>query len=322
MMYDTIVIGGGPAGLSAALYAARAGCNVLIIEKECVGGNIINSTKVENYPGFAEISGADLINRMEVQVLNTGANIVYEEVFKVIPEYFLDMVSIRQFTVVTDLNVYTASTVIIATGTHHKSLGLPAETKYVGNGISYCAICDGALYTDKEVAVIGGGNTAIHDAILLAQQCKTVHLIHRRDTFRADKVQVDQLDNYPNITKHMGYNVFNIVPDESRLSIVLQNNNGIKVNPGRNDATITVDGVFVAVGQVPNTEIFREMIATTDDGYFVVSDDTRTKIEGIYVAGDCRYKSLRQVATAIADGATAGMAAYDRAKNFFHLRKS
>lgn len=321
-MYDTIVIGGGPAGLTAALYAARAGCKVLVIEKECIGGNIVNSAKVENYPGFEEITGLDLANRMEVQVVKAGADIVYEEVYKLIPEYHINGVEVRQYTVMTDISVYTAHTVIIATGTYHRPLGLPIESKYAGNGISYCAICDGALYTDKTVAVIGGGNTAIHDAILLAQKCKEVHLIHRRTTFRADKAVVDQLKNYPNIIADTGYHVSNIKYQDGKFDIILQTESTKDLDPSNNDGWVTVDGVFVAIGQVPSTDLFKEIISTTDDGYFAVNDDTLTNLDGLYVAGDCRNKTLRQVSTAIADGATAGMAAYTHAKQYFHLRDS
>lgn len=290
-MYDVVIIGAGIAGLTAAIYAKRARKKVLVLEKTVQGGQIINTFSIGNWPGDAKVSGVDLINRVYEQALNLGAEIEYGEVLEVARDG-------DEFTVTTEDQTYSAGTIIIATGATSKKLGLEDEERLTGRGVSYCATCDGAFYKDKNVAVIGGGNTALYDALYLANIAKKVYLVHRRAEFRGDKVLVDQLKEKSNVEFVLGYEPVKILGDKKVT--------GLELTP---DKKLDIDGIFVAIGEEPATGKFAELVNLDEHGYIVAGEDCETSHPGIFVAGDCRTKSIRQLVTAAADGAIAASAA-------------
>ncbi len=296
-MYDIIIIGGGPAGLTAALYARRANKSVLVIEKGTFGGQITYSPKVENIPGFLQVTGNEFAEKLVEQVLEQGAEVECAEV-----------TGIRNGdtkTVVTDSGEFEAKAVIIATGAKHRMLGLDREEQFVGEGISFCAVCDGAFYGGKIVAVIGGGNSALQEAILLSDLAKKVYVIQNLDFFTGEKKLSAQLMARDNVEIILGTTV-EALRGENTLT-------GITVKKSA-DGTVTdidLDGMFVAIGLIPQNEIFAETIALDDYGYVNADESCITNAEGIFTAGDCRKKRIRQVATAAADGAVAAMAACD-----------
>jgi thioredoxin reductase (NADPH) len=289
--YDIVIIGAGIAGMTAAIYAKRAGKNVLILEQKTHGGQILNSTSIANWPGEIRISGPELSEKIYHQVNNLGINILYETVLSINNAG-------NQFTIKTDESEYSSSTIIIAVGSSEKELGVSGEKELTGKGVSYCATCDGAFYKDKTVAVIGGGNTALYDALYLSDIAKKVYLIHRRDEFRGDEILVEKLQSKDNIETLLGWNVTKIEGDQSvnRIEIKSTTNN-VK--------TIDLDGVFVAIGRAPKTELFRNLVDIDENGYITAGEDCHTSKDGIFVAGDCRTKNLRQLITAASDGATA-----------------
>ena len=299
-MYDIIVVGSGPAGLTAALYAKRAGKNVLLLERESIGGQIVYSPLVENFPALPHISGADLASRLYEQVESLGAEISSEEVTAAeqIP---------GGFRLTTDFGVREGKALILATGVQHRSLGLPGEEDLIGRGVSYCAVCDGAFYKDRDVAVVGGGDTALQDALFLANTCRSVTLVVRRDRFRGEAVLVKKLAEKPNITVLMETSPVVYVTENGDLS-------GLTVNEKGTERTLSVEGVFLAVGQKPCSEVFSSLVATNDAGYFLAGEDCRTNVPGIFAAGDCRVKAVRQLTTAVGDGAVAALAACDWAE--------
>ena len=299
-MYDIIFVGGGPAGLTAALYAKRAGKNVLLLERESIGGQIVFSPLVENFPALPHVSGADLANRLYEQVDALGTEISSEEVSAVeqIP---------GGFRLTTDFGVREGKALVLATGVQHRSLGLPGEEELVGCGISYCAVCDGAFYEGRDVAVVGGGDTALQDALFLANPCRSVTLVVRRDRYRGEAALVKKLAEKPNITVLMETAPVAYVAEDGILS-------GLTVSEKGAERTIPVEGVFLAVGQKPCSEFFAALVATDDAGYFLAGEDCRTSIPGIFAAGDCRVKSVRQLTTAVGDGAVAALAACDWAE--------
>ena len=295
-MYDMIVVGGGPAGLTAALYAARAGKQVLVLERESFGGQIVYSPLVENFPALPHISGAELANRLYEQVEALGVELSAEEVLSVTEE--------SPFTVTTDLTTHTAKAVILAAGVKHRALGLDGEEELVGCGVSYCAVCDGAFYADRDVAVVGGGDTALQDALFLANTCRSVTLIHRREQFRGEQHKLRQLEQRENVTILRSTQVAGFLTQDGMLS-------GLTLKSAADGAerTLAVEGVFLAVGQEPCSGAFASLAATDAAGYFTAGEDCCTDRPGVFAAGDCRSKAVRQLTTAVGDGAVAALAA-------------
>ena len=299
-MYDCIVIGAGPAGLTAAIYLRRAAKKVLVLEALNYGGQIINTLDIENYPVEEHISGFDFATKIYNQAKNLGAEIKYEKAVEIIDG---DIKTIK-----TDKDSYEGKTVIIATGSENRKLGLENEEDLVGAGISYCATCDGAFYKDKEVAVVGGGNTALEDALYLTDLAKKVYIIHRRDSFRADESTVELLKKKSNIEFVYNSNVTKLIGDSNLERIEITDNDG-------NKKEIDVDGLFVAVGRIPETENFAKLIDTDKGGFIIAGEDCHTNIPGIFVAGDTRVKEVRQLVTATSDGAISATEAIKYMRN-------
>ncbi len=297
MIYDIIVIGGGPAGLTAALYARRANKSVLILEKAAFGGQITFSPKVENIPGFLSLSGNEFADHLVEQVLEQGAEVESCEA--------LEIKNGDPKTVVTDSGEFSARAVIIATGAKHRRLGLSREEEFIGEGISFCAVCDGAFYQNKTVAVIGGGNSALQEAILLSEQCAKVYVVQNLETLTGEQKLRDQLSARPNVEIILGTVVEELLGETSFA--------GIRVRRVE-DNTLTdlaVDGMFVAIGLIPQNEPFSNVLPLNSYGYADADESCLTPNKGIFVAGDCRSKKIRQVTTAAADGAIAALAACD-----------
>ena len=293
-LYDIAVVGSGPAGLTAALYARRAGKSVLVLEKENFGGQITYSPKVENYPTKLEISGAELSEQMLEQAQAQGAVFEMDNITDIAKENDV-------FTLQGDYGEYQARTVILATGSKHRTLGLPNEENLVGSGVCYCAVCDGAFFKGQDVAVIGGGNTALQDTVLLAQTCKSVTIVQNLPTLTGEQALQDKIAALPNVK---------IIVDATVSA--LQGNDaltGLTISRGGNEETLAVSGVFVAIGQKPENEAFAELAGLNEYGYIVSDEACTTQTEGLFVAGDCRTKAVRQVVTATADGAIAALAA-------------
>lgn len=296
-MYDLIVVGGGPAGLSAAIYARRANKSVLILEKSAFGGQITFSPKVENYPAFESISGSELADKMVGQVLAQGADVEIETVCAIRTEGNKKLVETEEG------NVYEGLTVILANGARHRHLGLPNEEKFIGDGISFCAVCDGAFYKNKTVALIGGGNSALQEAILLSETCKKVYVIQNLDFLTGESRLQEILAKRGNVEVILGTVVSEIADTPEFSGITVEKTaDGTKTE-------LTLDGMFVAIGLVPENEAFSDVADLTVGGYFDASEACATKTAGVFVAGDCRAKAVRQVATAISDGAVAAIAA-------------
>lgn len=295
-MYDIAVIGAGPAGLTAALYALRADKSVLVLEKAAFGGQITFSPKLENYPGTGTLSGNEFAEKLVEQVLEQGAEIEPENVLSVSKK---DGV----FNVVCEDAEYQAKSVIVATGARHRMLGLENEEKLVGNGISFCAVCDGAFYKDKTVAVIGGGNSALQEALLLSTLCKKVYLIQNLDFLTGEERLAKELESKQNVELLLS-SVVTAFYGESELE-------GVEItNTQSSEKTkLGLDGAFVAIGLIPQNEPFADHIDLDRYGYADSGEDCTTRTEGIFVAGDCRKKKIRQVATAVSDGAVAALAA-------------
>lgn len=298
MVYDIVIVGGGPAGLTAAIYGLRAGKTVLVIEKNGFGGQIAYSPKVENIPGTKVISGAEFADHLTDQTMALGADMELEKVIRV--EKTND-----GFTVHTEEgSAFYGKTVILAVGVKHRTLGLPGEEDLIGNGISFCAVCDGAFYAGQEVAMIGGGNSALQEALLLSEVCKKVTVVQNLSGFTGEKKLADALMQKENVTAYFNTVVAGYETTDGALT-------GLKLH---NDQTgeefgISVDGAFLAVGLMPENDPFAQHADLNNWGYFDSSEDCRTKTEGLFVAGDCRSKYIRQVVTASADGAIAAMAA-------------
>lgn len=294
--YDVIVVGGGPAGLTAALYALRNGKKVLVIEKSVFGGQIVNSPKVENIPGFNEISGDEFGDLMLNQVMKQGGEVLFDEVTKV--EEALDAL-----TVYCDMGEpQNARTVILATGTKHRTLGLENEENLIGKQIHFCAVCDGNFYKDKTVVMIGGGNSAFVEANLLADIVSHLIIVQDLPVFTADQKLQDELLKKENVETHLGCQILSYHLDENKLTGVEFIENGEK-------KIATCDGVFLAVGLIPDNGAFAQNADLDERGYFIADEYGTTKSERIFVAGDCRTKKLRQVATACADGANTAIKA-------------
>ena len=297
-MTDIIVVGGGCAGLTAALYAARAGKSVLVFEAENIGGQITAAPQIDNYPGMPHVSGMQFADSLYEQVTELGVEIELEPVLRV-----ENSPSCK--TVITENSRYECRAVILATGSKHRVMGIPREEELTGHGISYCAVCDGAFYKDRPVAVVGGGNTAIGDALFLSSCCNSVTIIHRRGEFRADASLLARAKAKSNI-----YWMTGTVPEE-----LLGGNNltGIRVRSQTTGegSVLAVDALFIAIGQIPENSAFAGLLAMDDAGYLLAGEDCTTNVSGIYAAGDCRTKAVRQLTTAVADGANAAKAAWE-----------
>ena len=296
MNYDIIVIGGGPAGLTAGLYGLRGGKTVLIIEKSVFGGQITNSPKVENIPGFASISGDEFANQYLDQVMGQGADVKFDEALSVAKEGSLYKVALASG------EEAIGKTVILATGTKHRTLGLDGEEELIGGGVHFCAVCDGDFYAGKDVVMIGGGNSAFVEGNLLADIVKKLTILQDMPYFTADAKLQDQLLNKANVETHVGTKILGYETEDGKLT-------GIRYEEGGEVKTAPCEGVFLAIGLVPDNKAFADMADLDERGYFISDEYGKTKSEGIFVAGDCRTKTLRQVATACSDGANAAILA-------------
>ncbi len=319
-MYDMIIIGAGPAGLSAAIYGIRAGKSVLVLEGKTYGGQIINTPEVENYPGIKKMSGFEFAKGLYEQAKDLGAQIKMEKVVSVEKSdnrEVSDMEAAQSdgnvegggndapvFVVNTSKNSYECGALIFATGAKNRLLGLAGEQELTGAGISYCATCDGMFYRDKVVAVNGGGSTALEDALFLSNYCKEVYLIHRRDAFRGEQKLVDALEKRENVKFILNSVVTGLMGEGKLESISIKNKDG-------EEKTLKVDGLFIAIGQEPETAVAKEMVAMDEKGYIQAGEDCRTTVPGVFVAGDCRTKTVRQLTTAAADGAVAALMAVE-----------
>ena len=280
MKYDVLILGGGPAGLAAALYAKRAGVSVLVLERSIYGGQVTNTPTVENYPGILNISGVDLAMALYEQVTGLGIEVRLEEPVS----YQLDAPATA---VATARGLYEAKAVIVANGVKRRTLGCPGEERLAGRGVSYCATCDGAFFQGAEVAIVGGGNTALEDALFLSNNCAAVHLIHRRDQFRGSSILAEAVKKRQNIHLHLNSVVEEITGEEK----------------------VELSGVFVAVGLAPDNAAFAGQLALDGAGYIQAGEDCRTNLAGVFAAGDTRTKEVRQIITAAADGAVAALGA-------------
>ncbi len=297
-MYDMIIVGGGPAGLTAAIYALRAGKRVVVIEKNSFGGQIAFSPKVENIPGTQVISGAAFAEALTEQAMNLGADVELERVISVQKEGDVFKVTTEEG------SSFEGRTVILAVGVKHRTLGLPGEVELIGRGISFCAVCDGAFYAGQEVAMIGGGNSALQEALLLSEVCKKVTIVQNLPFFTGEKALVDAVLAKENIEVRFGTLVTGYESKEGDLSGLV-----LRSEETGETSSLSVDGAFLAVGLLPENEAFAELALLDDRGYFETDESCVTKTEGLFVAGDCRCKNIRQVVTACSDGAVAATAA-------------
>lgn len=295
-MYDVIVIGAGTAGMTAGIYARRAGKTVLIIEEKNYGGQIINTPEVENYPGISKVSGFTFANNLYNQTRELGTEFKFEEVIKIQNNSGYKVV-------VTNKTKYQGKTVIIATGAKNRPLEVNNEDKLTGAGVSYCATCDGAFFRGKDVAVVGGGNTALEDALFLSDYCNLVYVVHRRNEFRGEKGLTDILKEKGNVKFVFDSVVKSIKGEQSVEGLEILN---VKKNTL---SEIKVQGAFIAIGQMPDNEKFSDMVELDGKGYIKADETCTTNTEGVFVAGDCRTKQVRQLTTAASDGAVAALAA-------------
>ena len=294
-MYDIIVVGAGPAGLTAALYARRAEKSVLVLEKSTFGGQMTYSPKIENYPAIQSASGNELADKMVEQVLAQGTEIDMDTISNIIKTE-------TGFVLTGENQTYEAKSVILALGAKHRMLGIEREGEFVGNGISFCAVCDGAFYKKQTVAVIGGGNSALQEAILLSEGCKKVYVIQNLDDFTGETKLVNILRAKENVELIMGTTVTELIGEQSLRAIRIQSNSG-------KQDELALDGMFVAIGLEPCNKPFETLAPLNQYGYFDTDETCKTITDGLFVAGDCRSKTIRQISTAIADGSSAAIAA-------------
>lgn len=293
-MYDIIIIGAGPAGLTAAIYARRSNKSVLVLEAMSYGGQLVNISDIENYPGYEHINGVDLANKLYDQAINLGTEILFEKVINIVDGKIKE--------VITPDNSYKGKSIIIATGSENRKLGLENENELIGKGVSYCATCDGNFYKDKDVSVIGGGKAALDEALYLSNICKKVYLINSGTNFKDDSETISLLKKKDNIKFIYNSKVTKLNASDKLESIEIINNDGKKEE-------ISVSGLFIAIGRVPENENFRKLINLNDKGYIVSSENCHTNVSGIFAAGDNRVKILRQLVTATNDGAIAAVEA-------------
>ena len=294
--YDIVIVGAGTAGLSAAIYAVRAGKSVIVLEAITHGGQIVNTPEVENYPGIKKISGFEFANNLYEQAKSLGAEVVYEKVIGI-------EVNGEEKIVHTAKEDYQAKAVILATGAKNRPLGLEHEKEWIGAGISYCATCDGMFYRGKDVAVAGGGNTALEDAIFLTNYCRKVYLIHRRDAFRGEEKLLQTLKEKPNVEFVLNANITRLIGEDGVDGVEVEDKNT------HEKRVLDVMGLFVAIGQMPENSEFINVVDLDKGGYIEAKEDCKTKTKGIFTAGDGRTKKVRQLATAASDGAIAALAA-------------
>lgn len=301
MTYDLIIVGGGPAGLTSAIYGLRAGLSVLLIEKASPGGQIAMTPNVENYPGYISINGYELSSKMFEQTEKLGLETVFDEVTKYELSGEIKKIHTLQ-------KVYTSKSVILALGAKERELGLENEKKLIGRGISYCATCDGAFFKGKEVAIVGGGNTSFDDCIYLSGVAKKVYLIHRNGSFRAEERLVNKVKQIASEKGNVEFVLFNevkeIIGQDKVTSVVVEN------NQTKQRKTLNVEALFIAVGRIPQTENLKGVVELTHDGYIMADDKMQTSVSGVFVAGDVRDKTLRQIVTATSDGAMAAISAH------------
>lgn len=295
-MYDIVIVGAGTAGMSAAIYGVRSGKKVLLLEEKNYGGQIVNTPEVENYPGIIKTSGFEFATNLFNQAKSLGAEIKYEKALKIEDNGTLK-------TIVTNKNTYEAKTVIIATGAKNRQLRLENEKKLIGSGVSYCATCDGMFFRGRDVAVVGGGNTALEDAMFLSNYCNKVYIIHRRDKLRGEEKIAKAISEKDNIEMVWNSNVIKILGDNQVEGITVKN------SVDGSEKNIKVSGLFIAVGQEPDNYDFQSVIKLDEKGYVIAGEDCRTETNGIFTAGDCRTKSVRQLTTAASDGAVAAIGA-------------
>ncbi|MBQ3261474.1 thioredoxin-disulfide reductase [Candidatus Saccharibacteria bacterium] len=300
-MYDIVIIGAGPAGLTAAIYAKRAGKKVLVLEAKTYGGQIVNTLNIENYPAEEHISGYDFAKKLYTQAKNLGAEIVFEKVLRIENCEKTKKIYASE-------NEYEAKAIIVATGSENRKLGVAGEDELIGKGISYCATCDGAFYKGKTVAVVGGGNTALEDALYLADIANKVYLIHRRNEFRGAEATVARLNAKRNVTFVLKSHVTKL-DAEGKLKSIEVTADGGKAQ------TLEIDGLFVAIGREPATRVVAGLLELDDAGYVKASENCHTNVAGIFVAGDNRAKEVRQLVTATSDGAVAAMEAVKFVEN-------
>ena len=300
-MYDIIIIGGGPAGLTAAIYGKRAGKSVLVIEKETFGGQITFSPKVENIPGFMPLSGNEFAEKLVEQALALGTDVEMTKAEKI--------KNGKIKTVVTEDGDFEGKAVIIASGAKHRLLGAKGEQNFIGEGISFCAVCDGAFYKGQEVAVIGGGNSALQEALLLSDLCKKVTVVQNLDFLTGEQALIDQLDARENIEVITGTVVESFDGQDELSAITIK-----RLKDGKT-SSLSVNGVFLAVGLEPQNQPFGSLAGLDERGYIISDERCKTKTDGIFTAGDCRTKKIRQVTTAAADGSIAALAACEYIDN-------
>lgn len=298
--YDVVVIGAGPGGMTAALYAARANLNVAMLDRGIYGGQMNNTDDIENYPGFTTIKGPELGEKMYQGTVKAGVNFVYGDVQNVT----VDDQQMKH--IQTDSDELVASAVIIATGSNNRKLGVPGEEKFSGKGVSYCAVCDGSFFKGKNVTVVGGGDSAISEGLYLANVTDGINVIHRRDQLRAQKVLQNRAFDNDKIDFTWNTSVTEILGDENHVTGVKIHNNQVG-----DDTTLDTDGVFVYVGNFPNSQIFNNLNITDQAGWIITNDQMETTIPGIYAIGDVRQKQLRQITTAVGDGGIAGQNAFE-----------
>lgn len=296
MTYDLLIIGSGPAGLTAAIYASRAQKSVLVIEKESFGGNITHSPKVENYPGYNIISGLDLADKFVAQAMDLKVNFEFDNVIEIIKNP-------NTFTLKCENNSFEGKSVIIATGSKHRTLKLENESKLVGKGVSYCAVCDGPFYTNKNVTIVGGGNSAMQEALLLASYCNSVTMVQNLPFFTGELALKEQIEKTENIKVLFNKKVVALNGQDCLSSITLEDQISKEL-----EMHIT-DGVFVAIGQEANNLQFKNMCELDEHGFIVTDDLCNSKVDGVFVAGDCRHKAIRQIVTATSDGSIAALQA-------------
>ena len=295
-MYDLIIVGAGIAGMSAAIYGLRAGRSVLLLEEKGYGGQMVSALEVENYPGIPRISGYELSENLYQQVSTLKGEIKYEKVLKIKEDG-------KKKKVVTNRAEYLCNCVILATGAKNRPLGIDREKELTGAGVSYCATCDGAFFRGKDVAVVGGGNTALEDVNFLSNYCRMVYLIHRRDTFRGEERLVHNLQTKKNVAFILESEVVALIGKEHVEAVkVVHRQTG-------EERILSVAALFVAIGQMPDNTAFENVVEVDKTGYIIAGEDCKTRTRGIYTAGDCRTKTVRQLATAAADGAVAALAA-------------
>ena len=292
MVYDLIIVGGGPSGLTSGIYACRAKLKTLLIEKMVIGGAVNYTYEVKNFPSYETITGPELVEKMYNQAISNGLEIIYDDV----KSYdFNDKIKKINCT----SGTFLAKTVILCNGASNKKLGLEKETELTGRGVSYCAVCDGAFFKNKDVAVCGGGNTAMEDAIYLSSLANTVYVIVRKDKLIADKTLIDNANKCKNIKFIFNTNIIKLNGEDRLQSLVIENNISLDKNE------LNVNGLFVAIGREPDTNKFKGLINLDSKGYIITNEDMQTNVEGVYAAGDVRQKSLRQIITACSDGAIA-----------------